>query len=313
MARFIIRRLGGLGVTLLLTSFLVFGAMHVAPGDPASFLLKGRSPTPEAVAAVRAQFHLDDPLFVQYGRWIGSALTGDFGRSVQFRQEVGGLLAARLPTTVALVAYAALIMVLGGLVLGFLSAMRPGPVDRVILLGTTVAVATPSFVAAIALISLFAVGLGWFPTFGGGEGVLGTLRHLTLPAIALGLSLVGLLARVTRASAVEELRRDHVETARLRGLPESIVLRRHVARNALVPVVTVTGTVVSGLIVATAIVETAFGLPGIGSMLVQSVVTRDFPVVQAICLLVVLAFVLANLLVDLLLPVLDPRTRQYAP
>ena len=312
MLRFVLRRLAGLGITLLLTSFLVFGAMHAAPGDPASFLLSGRTPTPEAVAAVRAQYHLDDPVLEQYGRWIGGALTGDLGRSVQFRQEVLGLITARLPTTLALVAYASLIMVVGGLLLGFLSALRPGPIDRAVLFGTTVAVATPSFVAAIGLISLFAVGLGWFPTFGAGTGVLGTIHHLTLPAIALGLSLVGLLARVTRASMVDELRRDHVDMARLRGVPEATVVRRHVARNALVPVVTITGTVVSGLLVATAIVETAFGLPGIGSMLVQSVVTRDFPVVQAICLLVVLAFVLANLLVDLLLPVLDPRTRAYA-
>jgi peptide/nickel transport system permease protein len=312
MVRFVLRRLVGLGITLLLTSFLVFGAMHAAPGDPASFLLAGRTPTPEAVAAVRTQYHLDDPVMEQYGRWIGGAVTGDLGRSVQFRQEVAGLITARLPTTLVLVAYASLIMVVGGLLLGFLSALRPGPVDRAVLFGTTMAVATPSFVAAIGLISLFAVGLGWFPTFGAGTGVLGTIHHLTLPAIALGLSLVGLLARVTRASMVDELRRDHVDMARLRGLPEPTVVRRHVARNALVPVVTITGTIVSGLLVATAIVETAFGLPGIGSMLVQSVVTRDFPVVQAICLLVVLAFVLANLLVDLFLPVLDPRTRGYA-
>ena len=312
MFRFVLRRLAGLGITLLLTSFLVFGAMHAAPGDPASFLLSGRTPTPEAVAAVRTQYHLDDPVLEQYVRWITGALSGDLGRSVQFRQEVLGLITARLPTTVALVAYASLIMVVGGVLLGFLSALRPGPVDRAVLFGTTVAVATPSFVAAIGLISLFAVGLGWFPTFGAGTGVLGTIHHLTLPAIALGLSLVGLLARVTRASMVDELRRDHVDMAQLPGLPEATVVRRHVARNALVPVVTITGTVVSGLLVATAIVETAFGLPGIGSMLVQSVVTRDFPVVQAICLLVVLAFVVANLLVDLLLPVLDPRTRAYA-
>ena len=312
MIRFVLRRLLGLGITLLLTSFLVFGAMHLAPGDPTSFLLSGRTPTPEAVAAVRAQYHLDDPLLEQYVRWIGGAVTGDLGRSVQFRQEVRGLIGARLPTTLALVAYASLIMVVGGLFFGFLSAMRPGAVDRAVLFGTTVAVATPSFVAAIGLISLFAVGLGWFPTFGAGSGLVETVHHLTLPAIALGLSLVGLLARITRASMVEELRRDHVDMARLRGLPEATVVRRHVARNALVPVVTITGTIVSGLLVATAIVETAFGLPGIGSMLVQSVVTRDFPVVQAICLLVVLAFVVANLLVDLLLPVLDPRTRAYA-
>lgn len=312
MTRFVLRRLAGLAVTLLVTSFVVFGAMHAAPGEPESFLLTGRSPTPEAIAAVREQYHLDEPVLVQYGLWVRGAVTGDLGRSIQFRQDVAGLLGARLPTTLALVALAAVLMVVGGTAVGVVSALRPGPVDRALMLATTVAVATPGFVAAIMLVSVFAVGLRWFPTFGAGTGVLGTLHHLALPAVALGLSLVGLLARVARASMIEELGRDHVETARLRGIGEPAVLARHVARGALVPVVTITGTVVSGLVVATAIIETAFGLPGVGSMLVQSVVTRDFPVVQAICLLVVLAFVLANLVVDLLVPVLDPRTRRPA-
>ncbi|MFI7443282.1 ABC transporter permease [Nonomuraea indica] len=307
MAGFLLRRAGGILATLLVTSLAVFGSVHLAPGDPATFLLGGRSASPEAVAAIEAQYHLDDPLPVQYVKWAGGVLTGDLGRSVQFRQDVADLILARLPTTLWLVGYAALLIVLVGLTLGALAALRPGAVDRLVLVGTGVATATPAFVAAIGLVSLFSVRLGWFPAFGNGSGLGGRISHLTLPAVALALTFTGLLARVTRASMLEELGRDHVEVARSRGIPGSAVVRRHVLRNALGPITTVTGTVVAGLLVATSIVETAFGLSGIGQLLVGSVTVKDFPVVQAVSLLVVLAFACVNLLVDLVHPLIDPR------
>ena len=238
---------------------------------------------------------------------LGGVLTGDFGRSVQFRQEVAGLVTSRLPTTALLVGYASVISLTVGVLLGALSALRPGPVDKSVLVGTTVATATPPFVAAIALIALFAVQLDWFPAFGNGEGVLGSLRALTLPAVALAFSVIGLLARVTRSAMLDELGRDHVEVARSRGLPARHVVLRHVLRNALSPIVTLTGVVVAGLVVSTSIVETAFGLSGVGSLLVQAVTVKDFPVIQAISLLAVAVFVVVNLAVDLLYPLLDPR------
>ncbi|MFI6324414.1 ABC transporter permease [Nonomuraea sp. NPDC050556] len=307
MFGFLLRRLGGLAATLVATSFAVFSSVYLAPGNPASFLIQGRSASPEALAAIRAQYHLDDPFLVQYVKWVGGVLTGDLGRSVQFRQDVAGLILARLPTTLSLVAYAGLLILLTGLALGALAALRPGPVDRMVLLGTGVATATPSFVAAISLISLFSVQLGWFPAFGNGSGFGDRIAHLTLPAVALALTFAGLLARVTRSSMLEELAREHVEVARSRGVQERDVIRRHVLRNAMGPITTVTGTVIAGLLVATSIVETAFGLSGVGQLLVGSVTVKDFPVVQAVSLLVVLAFTLANLLVDLLHPFIDPR------
>ncbi|WP_433356105.1 ABC transporter permease [Microtetraspora malaysiensis] len=307
MAGFLLRRIGGIAVTLLVTSFLVFGSVHLAPGDPASFLLGGRSASPAAVAAIKAQYHLDDPFLVQYTKWIGGVVTGDFGKSATFRQDVGGLIAARLPTTLLLIGYAGLLILVGGLAFGALAALRRGVVDRAVLVGTGIATATPSFVAAMGLISLFAVQLDWFPSFGNGSGFGDRIYHLTLPAAALALTFVGLLARVTRTSMLEELGREHVEVARSRGVPGSDVVRRHVLRNALGPITTVTGTVVAGLLVATSIVETAFGLSGVGQLLVSSVTVKDFPVVQAISLLVVLAFVTANLVVDLVHPLIDPR------
>ncbi|MFB6550770.1 MULTISPECIES: ABC transporter permease [unclassified Streptomyces] len=308
--RFVLRRLAGLTLTLLATSVLVFGLVHIAPGDPAAFLLRGRSVDPEVLAQIRAQYRLDDPLPAQYAHWLGGALQGDFGRSVQFRQDVAGLITSRLPTTLFLTGYATVLSLVAGLAFGTLGALRPGLADRAVVIASTVSSAMPGFIAAIVLTGVFAVGLGWFPVFGPGEGFTGRLWHLTLPALALALSITGLLARITRTSMLTELGREHVEVARARGLPEARVVRRHVLRNALPPVMTVTGLVVAGLVVATAVVEVAFGLPGVGSLLVESVTAKDLPVIQAVSLLAVLAFVVANTVVDLLAPLVDPRLRE---
>lgn len=308
MTRYLVGRLLGLVTVLFVTSLVVFGSLHLAPGDPVSFLLHGRPATPEAVAALRSQYHLDDPLPVQYAKWLGGVLQGDFGRSGQYHQDVTELIASRLPGTAVLVGYAALLVAVLGVAAGILAALRPGPLDRAVLLGTGVATATPSFVTAIALVSLFSVQLGWFPGPGGTPaGFSERLYHLTLPAFALALTFAGLLARVTRSAMLDELGREHVEVAHARGVAARTVVRKHVLRNALGPVVTVGGTMLAGLLISTSIVETAFDVPGLGSLLVQSVSAKDFAVVQAITLLSVAAFVLVNLAVDLLAPLIDPR------
>ncbi|MFD7320391.1 ABC transporter permease [Streptomyces sp. NPDC059875] len=308
MTRYLAGRLLGLATVLLVTSVVVFGTVHLAPGDPVSFLLHGRPATPETVEALRAQYHLDDPLPVQYAKWLGGVLHGDFGRSSQFHQDVGSLIGSRLPGTAVLVGYAALLVAVLGVSAGVLAALRPGAVDRAVLLGTGVATATPSFVSAIALVSLFSVQLGWFPGPGGTPETFGDrVYHLTLPAFALAITFAGLLARVTRSAMVDELGREHVEVARARGVAGGAVVRRHVLRNALGPIVTVGGTMLAGLLISTSIVETAFNVSGIGSLLVQSVTAKDFAVVQAITLLSVTAFVVVNLVVDLLVPLVDPR------
>ncbi|MCX5130086.1 ABC transporter permease [Streptomyces sp. NBC_00193] len=308
MTRYLVGRLVGLVAVLFVTSLVVFGSIHLAPGDPVSFLLHGRPATPEAVAALRSQYHLDDPLPVQYAKWLGGVLQGDFGRSGQYHQDVAELIGSRLPGTAVLVGYAALLVAVLGVAAGILAALRPGPLDRAVLLGTGVATATPSFVTAIALVSLFSVQLGWFPGPGGTPvGFSDRLYHLTLPAFALALTFAGLLARVTRSAMLDELGREHVEVAHARGVAARTVVRKHVLRNALGPVVTVGGTMLAGLLISTSIVETAFDVPGLGSLLVQSVSAKDFAVVQAITLLSVAAFVLVNLAVDLLAPLIDPR------
>ncbi|MET9610900.1 ABC transporter permease [Streptomyces sp. NPDC006512] len=305
--RFAVRRVAEMAATLLVASFVVFGAMYLAPGSPASFLLAGRSASPEALASINAQYHLDDPFLVRYFRWLGDVLQGDFGRSITYRTDVSSLLADRLPVSLLLIAMALVVVVAVGLLLGRIAAVRGGATDSAILVTTTFAVGTPSFVAAVLLQGLFAVNLGWFPSSGAGDGLADMLWHLTLPAIALALYLIGMLARVTRSAMLEALDSEHVTVARSRGVPERQVIRRHVFRNSLGTVLTTGGLIVSTLLVCTILVETAFSIGGIGQLLELSTTTKDFPTVQAISLIIVALFMAVNLVVDLLLPLVDPR------
>ncbi|MGN7860491.1 ABC transporter permease [Microbacterium sp. 22303] len=302
-------KLGGLLLTLFLASLLVFFSRFLVPGDPIRFLLRGRKPSPEAIADVTAQYGLNLPPWEQYVRWIAGVLHGDFGRSLQFRQDVTAVLGDRLPVTLMLVVMAGTIIAITGLVGGTIAALNKGrAADRGILISLTVLGAIPSFVGSIVLIAIFSVQLGWFPSFGSGSGFWDMVYHLVLPSIALAIVFIVLVGKVTRSAMVEQLNREHVEVATSRGITRLAVVRRHVLRNALGPILTVSGVLVAGLIVASSIVEQAFGLAGIGSLLVGSVDRLDFPVVQAIVLLVVTAFVVVNAIIDILEPWIDPRS-----
>jgi peptide/nickel transport system permease protein len=287
--RFAARRLAEMAATLLGASFVIFGMLYLAPGNPADFLLSGRAATPAALHAIDVEYHLNDPFAEQYLRWLGQMLHGDFGRSIEYRTPVSTLLGARLPTTMLLVGMALVLVLVFGLVLGWIGAVRGGAVDSSILVATTFAVGTPSFVAAILLQGLFSVKLHWFPSGGTGSGLPQMLWHLALPALALALYLIGLLARVTRSAMLEAL--DH----------------EHVFRNSLGTVLTMGGLIVSTLVVCTVLVESAFSVDGIGQLLDLSTTTKDFPVVQAISLIIVGLFMVVNLLVDLVHPLVDPR------
>ncbi|MBM7831712.1 peptide/nickel transport system permease protein [Agromyces cerinus] len=301
-------KLGALLLTLFLASLLVFFSRFLVPGDPVSFLLRGRKPSPEAVAQVTAQYGLDLPPWQQYLNWLTGVLQGDFGRSLQYRQDVSQVIGDRLPVTLGLVIMAGTMIAVVGLTAGIVASLNRGKVlDRAVLIGLTVLGAIPSFVGSIVLIAIFAVQLGWFPSFGSGEGFFDTIYHLVLPSIALAIVFVVLVGKVTRSSMVEQLGREHVEVATSRGLKRGTVIRRHVFRNSIGPILTVSGVLVAGLLVASSIVEAAFGLAGIGSLLVASVDRLDFPVVQAIVLLIVTAFVVVNAIIDVLEPWIDPR------
>lgn len=304
---FVLVKLGSLLLTLFVASLAVFFSRFLVPGDPARFLLRGRSPKPEALAEITRQYGLDKPPWEQYVNWLGGILHGDWGRSLTYRQDVSEVLLNRLPTTLQLVALAAVFITLLGLLAGIIASLNKGFGDKFILITLTAAGAVPPFVAAIGLVAVFSVNLGWFPSFGSGDGVWDRIWHLTLPALALGVTYIAFVARVTRSSMNEQLIREHVEVATSRGLTRSSVVVRHVLRNALGPILTVSGVLIAGLLVSSAIIEQTFGLTGIGQLLVQSIDRLDFGVVQAIVMVVVTAFVVVNTVVDLVQPLIDPR------
>jgi peptide/nickel transport system permease protein len=307
MWAFAARRAAMLVGALLVSSFVVFASLDLAPGDPLSTLSGGRTLPPEAVAQLRAQYHLDDPFLERYVHWLGNVLHGDLGTSIAFRESVTSVIGARIGTTIDLVLYAALLIVVFGVGLGVLSGLRKGLLDSSIVVVTTVFAAVPSFVAAIVLLSVFSVNLGWLPALGAGDGGLDTVKHLTLPAIALALSAMAIVVRVTRVAVRTEMGREHVQTAVSRGIPYPQVVRRHVLRNAAIPVTTVVGITITSLIALSAVVERAFSLDGLGAALVQAALSKDFAVVQGIALIFVAAFVVANAIVDLLYAFMDPR------
>src|SRR3954464_15594470 len=237
MPSFVVRRAAMLVAALLVSSLVVFGSLDLAPGDPLSTLSGGRTLPPEAVAQLRAQYRLDDPFLERYVHWLGNVVFhGDLGTSIAFRENVTSVIGARIGTTFDLVLYAALLIVVFGVGLGVLSGLKKGLLDSSIVVTTTVFAAVPSFVAAIVLLSVFSVNLGWFPAIGGGDGGLDTIKHLTLPAIALALSAMAIVVRVTRVAVRTEMGREHVQTAVSRGIPYPQVVICTLLRNDSIPV-----------------------------------------------------------------------------
>jgi peptide/nickel transport system permease protein len=309
MGRFLRRRITGLVVTLLATSFVVYASMAAAPGGSESVLYGGRTPTPAIKAAVRAEYHLDDPFLVRYGRWLAGAAHGDFGISIVGHQRVASRIGATVGVTLWLVALAAVIVIVAGIGLGLLAALRPGPVDTIVTAVSSITVGVPSFVAAALAIDIFALRLHWFPAYGEQPTFLGRIHSLILPAASLALLSAALVTRVTRTSVRAELGREYVTTAETRALPRHVVIRRHILRNAAAPILTAGGLQIASLFAGTVIVETAFGLQGLGSLLLSSVSQKDFPTVQAITMIMVTAFVVTNLVVDVAQALIDPRIR----
>lgn len=305
--RFLARRIARLAGTLLVSSFVIFAALYAAPGNPIATLSGGRTLTPEAIAVLEKRFHLDDPFFTRYFRWLWGVVRGDLGISIKLRQDVSSLITARIGTTLSLVLFASVIILVLGIGLGVLSARKPGFVDGGVLVITAVSASIPAFVATTLLLSVFVLNLEWFPAFGTGEGWWDTIRHLTLPAVALAISSMAVVARVTRASVREEMAREHVQTAISRGIPTHQLVRRHVLRNAAIPITTASGVTIASLLAVSAVVERAFTLNGLGSYLVSAATTNDFAVVQGISLVIVAAFTVVNTIVDVLYVALDPR------
>lgn len=295
---------------LVVVSFLVFSLIYLAPGSPVDALLGAKPRTPETVAALTEEFNLDKPFFEQYFLWASSALQGDFGRSIQSSLPVSDQILARLPISVALGLLAFAMTMAAGIVLGVRAAMRKGRVtDRVTTAGVVVALSTPTFVAAVLLLYVFAILLGWFPAYGKGDGGLDTLWHLILPAFALALGSCAYVVKHTRAAMVGVLDQDYIAFARARGVGGNAMLFRYSLRNALLPVVTISGVVLAGLIVGAVLVEVTFSIQGIGHMLVQAATKKDIPVIQGVTVLIAALIIGLNLIADVIYMLVDPRIR----
>ncbi len=288
--------------------------MFAAPGDPITFLVgSSEDITPERLASIQAQYHLNEPLIAQYWHWVTGVFSGDLGESFKYRQPVSMILASRLPVTLGLVTYAAVLICIFGIGLGIIAAVRRRrAADTIIVGATTLAASIPAFVLGITLVAVFAVELQWFPVAGAGSGGLNRLYSLTLPAITLSLGALAIISRVTRQSMVEQFDSEHVEAARATGLRERFIVRDHVLRSAWGPIITMVALVTASMIAGTVAVETVFGLSGIGSLLVEGINTHDFPLVQAVLLFMVVAYMLVTTIVDVCLPLLDPRIKQQA-
>jgi peptide/nickel transport system permease protein len=332
MLRFVVRRLLLLVPILLGLSILVFVWIRALPGGPAEALL-GERATPETVAAIERQYGLDEPVHVQYWRFLKRSVRLDFGDSVTSRRPVTDELKERFPATIELALAAMIFSIVLGLPLGFVAAKRYGTaVDHASLLASLIGISIPIFVLAILLKYAFAIELGLLPTVGrlsvlidlehptnfyvldaliagNWEALSDALKHLVLPAIALGTIPLAIIARITRAAVLDVQNEDYVRTARAKGMAPRIVDRRHVMRNAMLPVSTIIGLQVGLLLSGAVLTETVFAWPGLGSWLVQAISDRNFPVLQGGILFVALVFVLVNLIVDVSYAVLNPRLR----
>jgi len=315
MRQYIIRRLLLSVLVLLGVSLLVFLVLHFMPVDPVRELLMqhqtGTAPTTEGtisdeqIAELRKQMGLDQPLYIQFARFVWNALHGDFGQSWRNKRQVLTMIIANAPDTIELSLAGMAISVTLGVVLGTVAAVKQNTAfDTIAMILAVGGVCAPGFWLGLMLMMVFGLKLGWLPPIGSG-----TWRHLVLPAVTMGIGGAALVARLTRANMVEVLRQEYITTARSKGLSERIVVAKHALRNAMIPVVTVVGLSLGHMLGGSVIIENVFGRPGLGGLAVDAIWEKDYPVVQTTVLMMAISYVIANLLVDILYGTLDPRIR----
>ena len=309
MLTYFIRRLAMSVVVLFLLAIATFFLIHLVPGDPVRVMLGSRA-TPHTVAEVRAQLGLDRPLIDQFGTFLKHSVTGHFGDSITLNAPVGQLIGERIAPSALLITYGLLVALLIGVPLAIVAAVRPnGVIDNAIRVVTTFSFAMPTFWLGLVLALLLGLELKLFPVSGYHTGIGGILKTLTLPALTLGLSLAAVVVRTLRSSLLEVLQTEYIDAARARGLSERRVIGKHALRNAVMPTITILAIDLGYLIGGTVVIEAVFQIPGLGSLLVQSVEHRDYTLVQVLALLAGATVVLVSLATDFLQAAIDPRVR----
>lgn len=305
MGRYLLQRLLTTIPVIIGVTVAVFSMLHVVPGDPIRMMLGEFQTSPAQIEQIQSQLHLDEPLPQQYGRFVVGAVQGDLGYSIRSKRPVMDEITDNLPSTLYLTLAGLTIAVVLGVTFGIIAAVKQNTwADLSAMVIAMLGVSMPSFWLGLLLIFLFSLRLGWFPAAGGGG-----IDHLVLPALTLGLGASAIIARLTRSTMLEVLRQDYVTTARAKGLRGSVVVVRHALRNALIPTVTILGLQFGQLLAGTVVIETVFGRPGIGRLIVEAILEKDFPLVQGIVLFIAVTYVVVNLAIDLLYAVLDPRIR----
>ncbi len=313
MARYLLRRLLLLAVTLLITSVLVFGLTQLLPGDVARLIL-GRDARPEAIANLRAQLGLNDPVPMQYVHWLGGFVTGDWGKSFGSGNPlIRPLVLERLGYSLVLALFTLILSVPLSILLGVIAGLKENTwIDSLISIVSLSVVGLPEFVTGLVLINVFALGLKWFPasaTVSSNASILTWIPQLILPAITATFVLLGYIVRMTRAGVIDELHKPYVRTAQLKGLPQTQVIFKHVLRNALLPTITVIALSFGWLIGGLIVIENVFSYPGLGRLMVAAVQRKDIPLMQAIVMVIIFFFAISNLAADLLYALLNPRIR----
>jgi peptide/nickel transport system permease protein len=310
MWSYALKRGSATAVTLAAASVIIFAFIHLVPGDPI-YVLLGDTATPDQVDALRGRLGLDQPIIVQYLRWAGNALTGDLGRSIFFQAPVLSVIADGAETSALLACMTMVWVILIGLPIGMIAAVRHGTwLDQGLSGAAMLMASVPTFWVGLYLILIFAAWLGWLPSSGYPsvfEGGITNLRYLILPSLTLAAPNAALILRLTRASMLDVSREDYVRTARAKGIRPWQVVRRHILRNALLTIVGAFGFTFAALLSEAVVTETVFALPGIGRLVVQSILRRDYPVIQGVILVIVVLYLVINLIVDLSYRLLDPR------
>lgn len=310
MIRYSIKRLASFIPIAAVVSVFIFFLVRIVPADPVASLTKGKSVSRETRAALMEEFHLNKPLPQQYAIWIGGIIRGDFSSSYQHRRPVLELLAERLPATLQLILMSSLLAAFLSVSIGVVCAITKNSVfDRILSAFLIFCASAPSFLLAIVFMYLFAFKLRLFPSFGAGRNFWDNIRYLILPSMALSLSMITLVGRITRSRVISELESNYVIAEKAKGTPFYRIILHHCLKNALIPVITIGGMQLGGMIVGAMLVENVFALGGIGILLVEGINTADYPVVQSLILILVVVFMTVNLITDIIYAAIDPRIR----